>query len=241
MNILAIGSHPDDLEVSCAGTLILYARAGHKVSMCNIANGNMGHMVIMPDDLRVIRKKESENAAKVIGADHYLIDAGDGLVEAGNKEVRAKLIEVIRITRPDVIITHNFTDYMRDHMQAGELAFDASFAATFPHLMTEAQFTTVIPPIVFMDTLMGIGFIPTEYVDITDVIEQKLEALACHESQIKWLLDHDKVDLIDFVRTCNKYRGQQCGAKYAEGFKMYAGWPRFRTTRVLPSNPFYDF
>jgi len=85
MNILGIGCHPDDLEIACGGTLILYARAGHKVSMCNIACGDMGHAVIMPDELRGIRKKESEAAAKVIGADHYLVDVGDGQVEAGNR------------------------------------------------------------------------------------------------------------------------------------------------------------
>jgi LmbE family N-acetylglucosaminyl deacetylase len=234
MNILAIGSHPDDVEIACGGTLILYARAGHKVSMCNIANGNLGHAVIMPDELREIRKKESEAAAKVIGADHYLIDLGDGHVEAGNKEGRERLIEVIRTTKPDVILTHNSDDYMRDHIQASALAYDASFLATIPHLITKSDYTTVLPPIFYMETLAGIGFLPTEYVDISDVMEQKLEAIACHESQIKWMLDHDRIDFLDFVRTVNKFRGLQCSVPYAEGFRQYAGWSRFRTKRVLP-------
>ena len=234
MNILAVGSHPDDVEIACGGTLILYARAGHKVSMCNIANGDMGHAVIMPHELREIRKKESEAAAKVIGADHYLIDLGDGHVEAGNKEARERLIEVIRQTKPDVIITHNSDDYMRDHIQAGKMAYDASFIATLPHLITKTGHTTEFPPIFYMDTIAGIGFLPTEYVDISEVIEKKLEAVACHESQIKWMLDHDHIDFLDFVRTCNKFRGLQCSVAYAEGFRQYAGWPRFRTKRVLP-------
>ena len=234
MNILAIGSHPDDIEIACGGTLILYARAGHNVSMCNIACGDMGHAVIMPDELREIRKKESEAAAKVIGADHYLVDLGDGYIEAGNKEARARLIEIIRFTKPDVIITHNLDDYMRDHIQASAMAYDASFIATLPHLVTQSRHTTVFPPVFYMDTLAGIGFLPTEYVDISDVIEQKLEALACHESQIKWMLDHDHIDFLDFVRTCNKFRGLQCSVAYAEGFRQYAGWARMRTVRVLP-------
>jgi len=234
MNILAVGSHPDDIEIACGGTLILYTRAGHRVSMCNITNGNLGHAVIMPDGLREIRKKESEAAAKMIGADHYLIDLGDGYVEAGNKEARERLIEVIRCTKPDVIITHNSDDYMRDHIQASAMAYDASFIATIPHLITKSEHTTVIPPVFYMDTLAGIGFLPTEYVDISDVIEQKLEAVACHESQVKWMLDHDRIDFLDFVRTCNKFRGLQCGVAYAEGFRQCAGWQRFRTKRVLP-------
>ena len=234
MNILAIGAHPDDLEVSCGGTLIRYAREGHKVSMCNISGGNLGHKVIMPDELSKIRRKESEAAARVIGADHYTIDHDDCYINCCNKDIRDQLIEVVRKVKPDVVITHNPDDYMRDHMETSSLSYDASFVSTLPHLFTESEYTTGFPPVFFMDTLAGVGFIPTEYVDISDVIEQKLEALACHESQVKWMLDHDHIDFLDFVRTCNKYRGLQSSVPYAEGFKQYAGWPRFRTTRLLP-------
>jgi len=234
MNILAIGCHPDDLEIGCGGTLIRYVQAGHKVSMCTITNGNMGHVVIMPDELREVRRKESEAAAKIIGADYYCVDVGDGTVEASDKEMRLRLIEIIRKTKPDVIITHNPDDYMRDHMQTSATAYDASFVSTFPHVFTESEYTTGFPTVMYMDTIAGVGFIPTEYVDISDVFEQKIEALACHKSQIQWMLDHDRIDFLDFVRTCNKYRGLQCGVAYAEGYRQYAGWPRFRTTRVLP-------
>ena len=234
MNILAIGCHPDDLEIACGGTLIRYVREGHKVSMCTISNGDLGHAVIMPDELREIRRKECEAAAKVIGADYHCVELGDGFTEASNKEARLRLIEIIRKTKPDVIISHNPDDYMRDHMQTSAMAYDASFISTLPHIFTDSEFTTNFPPVIYMDTLAGIGFIPTEYVDISDVIEQKLEALACHKSQIQWMLDHDHIDFLDFVRTCNKYRGLQCSVTYAEGFRQYAGWPRFRTKRLLP-------
>jgi LmbE family N-acetylglucosaminyl deacetylase len=170
MNVLAIGCHPDDLEIACGGTLIRYAIEGHKVTMCTVTNGDMGHAVIMPDELIAIRKKEAEAAAKVIGADYFCLNAGDGTVECCNRELRERLVEVIRKTSPDVIITHNPDDYMRDHTQAGSLAYDASFVSTFPHMFTESGFTKEFPPVFYMDTLAGVGFIPTEYVDISDVI-----------------------------------------------------------------------
>ena len=85
-----------------------------------------------------------------------------------------------------------------------------------------------------MDTLAGTRFIPSEYVDITQEIELKLQALACHESQIKWMSDHDKINFLDFVKTCSKFRGLQCGVPYAEAFRQYAEWPRLRPYRLLP-------
>jgi LmbE family N-acetylglucosaminyl deacetylase len=85
-----------------------------------------------------------------------------------------------------------------------------------------------------MDTLAGIGFVPTEYVDISDFIETKLEMNNCHQSQIKWLYEHDGIDFLDFVRTVSKFRGLQCGKAYAEGFTQCKAWPRMTTVRLLP-------
>ena len=74
MNILAIGCHPDDLEIACAGTLAKYAARGDRVIMCHVANGNLGHAVIMPEELREIRMKEAENAAKIIPVSYTHLD-----------------------------------------------------------------------------------------------------------------------------------------------------------------------
>ena len=89
-------------------------------------------------------------------------------------------------------------------------------------------------PVFFMDTLAGVGFQPTHYVDITEQIETKLAALRCHRSQLDWMLEHDNIDFADMVRTCSKYRGYQCGAAYAEGFRPYTVYPRMAAKNLLP-------
>ena len=139
MNILAIGCHPDDLEIGCAGTLAKYAERGDRVIMCHVANGNLGHVVIMPDELRKMRTKEAEDAAALIGAESINIDVGDMHVEASERETINRLIEVVRYAKPDLIITHNPDDYMRDHQQTSQLAFHASFGSSIPHIQTATE------------------------------------------------------------------------------------------------------
>lgn len=235
MNILAVGCHPDDIEIACAGTLAKYAREGNNVTVCHVANGDKGHVLIMPEELKKIRTAEAECAAALIGAKEVVnIDVGDLDVNMHNQDTVEKMIDLIRRVKPDVILTHSPVDYMNDHVQVSKLVFDASFSASVPHKFTEHEAYPDIVPIYYMDTLAGVNFLPEDYVDISETIELKLEALACHESQIKWMLEHDKIDFIDFVRTCSKFRGLQCGTKYAEAFTKCVAWPRVIPRRMLP-------
>lgn len=234
MNILAVGCHPDDLEIGCFGTLARYVKAGNHVTACHITNGDLGHVEIMPEQLRAIRNKEAEDAAKVIGAEAVTLDISDLTVDSMQETLNKEMIRIIRQVKPDLIISHAPQDYMRDHVEAGAMAFRASFHATVAHKYPTYAPTGNVVPIYYMDTLAGVNFMPTEYVDISEEIELKLEALACHESQIVWMRDHDGIDFLDFVRTCSKFRGLQCGVPYAEGFAACQVWPRMTTKRLLP-------
>jgi LmbE family N-acetylglucosaminyl deacetylase len=133
-----------------------------------------------------------------------------------------------------VIITHPQEDYMKDHVEVGRLVFDASFSASVPHYLTPTPGVARITPLFYMETVAGVNFIPTEYVDISATVEAKIQALNCHESQIKWMYDHDGIDFLDFVRTGAKFRGQQCSTAYAEGFRQCLTWPRLAARRLLP-------
>ncbi|QNK60158.1 PIG-L deacetylase family protein [Paenibacillus sp. PAMC21692] len=236
MNVLAVGCHPDDLEIGCGGTLAKLSALGHKVTMVHVANGDKGHKVIPQDELIAIRRLEAQAAGSLIGADVISLDVPDLLVKADHDELILKLVKVIRETKPDYIITHPPEDYMKDHMEVSKAVFDASFAATVPHYNNEAghDIHHKVAPIFYMDTLAGVGFLPTEYVDISDHIDVKIEMNNKHESQIKWLYEHDGIDFLDFVRTVSKFRGLQCGKAYAEGFTKCQAWPRLSAERLLP-------
>lgn len=232
MNVLAIGCHPDDIEIACSGTLVKCVKRGDKVTVCHVANGNMGHEIIKPDELRVMRAGEAKAAGALAGIEVISVDIGDLLPNGCDIEQRDKIVDIIRKVQPDFIITHSPTDYMPDHLAVSKLVFDASFAASVPQYGNGGK--AALTPIYYMDNLAGLDFNPTEYVDVTDEIELKLEMLECHESQLKWMRDHDNIDFAQFVRTCSAFRGLQCGVDYAEGFTQSMAWGKVVPKRLLP-------
>ncbi len=234
MKVLAIGCHPDDIEVACAGTMAKYVKEGHEVVVCHVANGNLGHEIIEPDELREMRRGEAARAGALAGIRVITCDIDDVKLYAEDKAQRDKVVDVIRAEQPDVIFTHSPNDYMPDHTAVSKLVFDASFAASVPHYKTNVEGAAALTPIYYMDTLAGVNFMPTEYVDITDTFDLKLEMLECHESQMKWMRDHDNIDFADFVRTCAKFRGLQSGVPYAEAFCKCYAWPKITTKNMLP-------
>lgn len=242
MNILAIGAHPDDIEIACAGTLAKCVKRGDHVVTCHVSTGNLGHVVIPPDELSRIRAEEAKKAGAMAGIEVICGGFNDLDIYDNNKEAREKLIDVIRYARPDMIITHNPDDYMPDHTAVSRLVFDASFAATLPNYTSYEphRYSAVdgapagLVPIYYMDTLAGVNFVPTEFVDISDEIDLKIAMLECHESQLVWMREHDGIDFADMVRTCSRYRGYQSGAAYAEGFRQCQVYLKGTTKRLLP-------
>ena len=231
--ILAVGAHPDDLEIQMAGTLIKYAQAGCHVVMAIATDGSAGHMLIPADELAEIRKKEASDSAGLIGAQSEWMGLKDELL-ANDIETRLKFVDLIRKTKPDIIFTHSPDDYHPDHCTLSQLIFDASFLSGLPNVETRFEAHLGVQPLYYFDTMAGIKFQPTEYVDISDVIDKKSEMLSKHESQIKWLKDHDNMDMIKASRIFSEYRGMQCGVPMAEGFRSETSWPRIRTYRILP-------
>ncbi|MGD0440501.1 MAG: PIG-L family deacetylase [Acidimicrobiales bacterium] len=234
MRVLAVGAHPDDLETLCGGTLARFVREGHEVVMCHAANGNKGSYVHTSQEIGLIRTGEAQRAAEICGATHINLGLSDGEVLASDRAQRSLFVDLIRDARPDVIITHSPADYHTDHNETSRLVFDTSFLATVPLVVTERPVHDKVTPIYYMDTVAGLGFVPTEFVDITEVMETKEAMLRAHESQLSWIKDHDDGDIVEQMKTVSAFRGQQCGVRYAEGFAACLAALRCTTHRLLP-------
>jgi LmbE family N-acetylglucosaminyl deacetylase len=234
MRVLAVGAHPDDLEILCGGTLARFVQEGHEVVMCNATLGNRGSFEHTSEEIAEIRLREARRAAEIAGADHVTLGFTDGEVDAADDGQRVAVVDLVREVRPDLILTHSAGDYMSDHNETSKLVFDCSFHATLPLLETGKPHHDTVTPIYFIDTVMGLGFHPTEYVDVTSTIETKVAMLEAHESQLTWLRDHDGVDVVEQMRTTTRFRGLQCGVAFAEGFAPCLTWLRGTTRRLLP-------
>jgi N-acetylglucosamine malate deacetylase 1 len=234
MRVLAVGAHPDDLELLCGGTLARLVAEGHELTMCHVCAGDRGSFVHSSEEVRAIRLAEARRAADIAGAGHATLGISDGEVDGSDPEQRRLVIDLIRRTRPQLVLTHAPGDYMRDHNEVSRLVVDASFTSTLPLLETGTPAHDEVAAVYHFDTVAGVGFSPTEYVDVTDHLETKLAMLAAHDSQLSWLRDHDGVDILERARIATAYRGFQSGVDYAEGFVPCRTWLRNRTTRLLP-------
>lgn len=234
MRVLAVGAHPDDLEILCGGTLARYVEEGHEVVMCHATKGDRGSFEYSSEEIARIREEEARRAAGIAGARHVSLELSDGEVNAADPAHRRLVVDLVRDAQPDVIITHSPGDYMVDHNEISRLVFDASFLSSLPLLETGKPAHPVVAPIYFMETVTGLGFTPTEFVDVTRTIETKVRMLEAHESQLRWLREHDGVDIVENMRTATAHRGFQCGVRYAEGFAACVTWLRGTTKRLLP-------
>ena len=234
MKVLAVGAHPDDLELLCGGTLARFAAEGHSVTMCNVSKGDRGSYEYSMEEIAAIRLTEAAEAARLIGADHVTLGFSDGEVNASDPRQRIIAVDLIRQINPDIILTHDPSDYMSDHVEAGRLIEEASFIASLPLFETEHPGRPCVPALYFFDTVTGLGFSPSEYVDISNFLDIKLAALEAHRSQVIWMREHDSVDFIENARVASRYRGIQAGTSYAEGFRPCLKSLRPRTVRLLP-------
>lgn len=240
MNILAIGAHPDDVETYCGGTLAKYVKFGHKVFTATATNGNIGSATLPKEEIAAIRKQEARRAAAIIGAEYICLDYNDEMFFE-DESVRYAFINLVRYCKADLILTHNPKDYNPDHMLTSKIVTDIPVMIPIEKIKTKSPACDKIPLVAYFETELGIGFEPTEWVDISEEIDTKIAMMKEHKSQVAWMQDNykdtfgnNKKDFTDDSLIMSRFRGMQCGVEYAEAFRMAYDAYRIVPRRVLP-------
>jgi LmbE family N-acetylglucosaminyl deacetylase len=218
--ILVIMAHPDDAEFICGGTIARLAAEGRDVFYLLVTSGNKGsHEAEMsPERLASIREEEQRHAATVLGVREVaFLHHNDGEVEV-NLALRAELVSGIRRVQPDVLFTFDpWRPYEihPDHRNVGLCAIDAVASARMPMYFPE-QLTGEMTAHRLKQVYLFSTNEPNHWVDVSDFMEKKLEALHCHSSQI------GGPDIDEYVRQRSRLGGTEHGYTYAESFHHLA-------------------
>jgi LmbE family N-acetylglucosaminyl deacetylase len=230
MKVLAIGAHPDDVEINCGGTLLRYRDDGHEVFLVLMTSGNIGSNVLSSrEEIARVRQAEQLAAARLYDAKVRFLGYDDEGLQDG-PEVRRALLTAIRWADPDIIFTHFPGDLSTDHNVTAELVSRVILSLSGKNVPAEEPPIDKHPGIFHWDTPAGHHFEPEVYIDVTGTFERKLEAVSCHESQFGWLEVLHPHQLLDRCRIQARFRGLQNGTEYAEGFRacrMYGYMPDF--------------
>jgi LmbE family N-acetylglucosaminyl deacetylase len=241
--VLAIGAHPDDVEIMCSGTLFALRRREYEIHVASLTLGDCGSAKHSREEISRIRQLEAIKGCEVLGATYHHAGFSDLCIfndDASNRRVTA----LLRETDPQIVITHSPQDYMSDHETTSLLVRNACFYAPIPNYetteLTPAKRSAAIPYLYYAQPMEGIDIfgqkiIPQFYVDVSRQIDQKAAMLACHESQREWLRAHHGMDeYIESMRRWNILLGQRASQlsekpiDYAEAFRQHRGhaYPR---------------
>jgi len=189
IRVIVFGAHPDDCDINAAGTAALFAQMGHQVKFVSLTNGNKGHHIMKPDELAVRRKKESQDAGRVLGIEYFVMDNADGELQP-TLENRFAVIKLICDWQADVVITHRPNDYHPDHRYTSIIVQDAAYMISVPQMTRDSKPLLKAPVFLYMPDRFQkpAPFSPDIVIDITSVSGKKADAICAHESQVfEWL------------------------------------------------------
>src|ERR1043165_583196 len=217
LKVICVGAHPDDPESGCGGTLVKLVAAGHSVTVIYLTRGEAGIRGKSHEEAATIRRKEAEAACGVLKAKPLFAGQIDGDTVLNNEWVE-KFQQLFTTEKPDIVFTHWPIDTHKDHQVASLLTYQVwakgKFDLYFYEVCTGEQTTT---------------FKPTNYVDISEVLEQKRRAVYCHTSQ------HPDSIYKSFVTKkppsiygcghaiMEQFRGAEIGVSAAEAFVRLTG------------------
>jgi LmbE family N-acetylglucosaminyl deacetylase len=175
-----------------------------------------------------MRMREAAQAAAVINGTYHCLDVDDIYIFY-NKETINKATALIRKVNPEIVLTHNPTDYMADHEITCQIVKTACFCTGMRNMEVKETPGKSVPHLYYCDVLEGNDYygnrIPRSiYVNVSEVIETKEKMLKCHASQRNWLMSYHKMD--EYILSMKRYtlaRGKEINVEYAEAFRQHLG------------------
>jgi len=189
LNVIVFGAHPDDCDISAGGVAALFTQMGHNVKFVSLTNGNKGHHSMQPDELAARRKKEMQEAARVLSIKYENLENNDGELMP-TIENRKAVIKLICDWQADIVISCRPYDYHPDHRNTAVLVQDAAYMISVPLMVPDGKPLMKAPLFLYVSDRFQkpISFSPDIVVDITSVAGKKTEAICAHESQVfEWL------------------------------------------------------
>lgn len=175
LDVLAFGTHPDDLELCCGGTLILLARKGYRIGAADITRGELGTRGSAP-----IRARETAAATRVLGLSLRVnLGIPDGNIELSQENLLA-VIRLIRQHRPRLVLAPYWEERHYDHVHASQLVSEAAFYSGLAKIDTGQE---SFRPFRVLYYAGRIEYTPSFVVDISEVFQTKMKAIRCYRSQ----------------------------------------------------------
>ena len=202
LKMIVVGAHPDDPETGCGGTMLLWSDAGHEVVSAYLTKGEAGIHGKSHEEAAKIRTKEAEKACTILKARPVFLGQIDGACEVNDKRYK-EVFQFLDSEKPDIVLTHWPIDTHRDHQACSLLVYDAWLRLGGPFSLYYFE---------VMSGQQSQNFNPTDYVDISSVVQRKHEACFVHESQLikeTYNDDHGKMEV---------FRGFEGGCEFAEAF-----------------------
>jgi bacillithiol biosynthesis deacetylase BshB1 len=222
LDVLAIGVHPDDVELGCSGTLIKEVRRGKKAGVVDLTQGELGTRGSIES-----RVQEAGEAARIMGLSvRENLKMRDGFFQ-NDEEHQLQLIRAIRKYQPEIIIGNILEDRHPDHGRAGQLIYDACFLSGLKQIQTkdeEGRKQEKWRPKQLLHYLQDRFYEPDVIVDITEVWEQRLQSIKAYKTQF-----HDpgineyetyisSPEFLESVIARARLLGKRIGVRFAEGF-----------------------
>jgi len=222
VDILAIGAHPDDVELACSGTLLQHRAAGYTFGLLDLTRGELGTRGSAD-----IRDQEAAASAKLMGAAfRQNLDLGDGSFQ-NDHNTRLKIIEVLRYCTPTLVLANALSDRHPDHGRAAKLIHDACFFSGLRRIETQRDGETqsAFRPKQLIHYVQDFHRTPDFVVDVSEHMEQKIECIKCFASQFHDPKSTDPQtplsgeDFFPFLYSRAREFGRPAGYRYAEGFE----------------------